>query len=91
MVEARGGRKQPYLAAWDVKQTANRIFGFDGWAPRLLELRCIGESPVEKDGRKGWHVGYIAIVQVEIDGFPTALGCRLRRRRGVRPDRHHLP
>jgi DNA recombination protein Rad52 len=70
MVEARGGRKQPYLAAWDVKATANRIFGFDGWAPRLLELRCIGESPVEKDGRKGWHVGYIAIVQVEIDGFP---------------------
>jgi len=72
MVEARGGRKQPYLEQHDVKRQANRIFGYDGWAPRLVELRCIGEEVFEgRDGKEGRRVGYLAIVEVTIDGFLT--------------------
>jgi DNA repair and recombination protein RAD52 len=69
MVEARGGRKQPYLAAFDVKATANRIFGHDGWAPQVVELRCIGEERFQRDGKDGCRVGYVAIVLVQVDGF----------------------
>jgi DNA recombination protein Rad52 len=69
MVEARGGRKQPYLETWDVKAAANRIFGYDGWGYTPTELRCIGEERFQKDGKDGCRVGYIAVVFVEIDGF----------------------
>ena len=69
MVEARGGKKQPYLAAFDVKATANRIFGHDGWAPQVVELRCIGEERFQRDGKDGCRVGYVAIVLVRVDGF----------------------
>lgn len=72
MVKSRGGGMSPHLEAWDVKARANMIFGFDGWGPRLVELRHIGTDAItNRDGKEGWHVGYIAIVQVEVDGFPT--------------------
>jgi DNA recombination protein Rad52 len=69
MVEARGGRKQPYLEQWDVKRRANEVFGYDGWGYTVSELRLIGEESFAKDGKDGRRVGYVAVVLVSVDGF----------------------
>jgi DNA repair and recombination protein RAD52 len=61
-----GGKSLNYLEAHYVKRTANRIFGYDGWSYVVDDLRIAGIEDIEKNGRKGVRVGYVAIVTVTV-------------------------
>eukprot|EP00965_Chrysotila_dentata_P031506 1050581-Pleurochrysis_carterae.AAC.1 len=37
--EGGGAGKVPYMEGWRVIDKAQRIFGFDGWSSKILELR----------------------------------------------------
>lgn len=50
-----------YIAAHHAIREANRIFGYDGWTRRGLEMQLIQD---EKKGDK-YYVGYVAKVEVE--------------------------
>lgn len=52
-VQVGGGRSAGYLKAYDVIETANRIFGFDGWSYRVIGTPECNEAGV-----------YSAIVEV---------------------------
>ena len=66
-----GSQQLSYLQAHDVKRTANRIFGYGGWSYSVESLDVISEEPVERNGRKGFRVGYRATVtaSVVIDNY----------------------
>jgi DNA repair and recombination protein RAD52 len=65
--EGSGGKKLSYLKTHDVKRTANRIFGYDGWSYVVEELVSLGSEPfVNSRGREGTRVGYRATVAVTI-------------------------
>ena len=59
-----GGKSLSYLQSHDVKRTANRIFGYDGWSYTVDELVCLGEEPFKRNGKDGFRVGYRATVTV---------------------------
>src|SRR6185312_16007225 len=61
-----GTQRLSYLQAHDVKRTANRIFGYGGWSYTVDSLDVIAEEPVEKNGRKGFRVGYRATVTATV-------------------------
>lgn len=63
------GKALSYLKAHDVKRTANRIFGYDGWSYRVAELVSLGEEPfTNRNGKEGLRVGYRAVVTVTAAG-----------------------
>lgn len=63
------GQKFSYIEGWDSIETANRIFGFDGWSSEThLELVFERERKIGKDQAPGWGVCYRARVRVTIDG-----------------------
>lgn len=63
------GKALSYLKAHDVKRTANRIFGYDGWSYRVAELVSLGEEPfTNRNGKEGLRVGYRAVVTVSAAG-----------------------
>jgi DNA recombination protein Rad52 len=65
--EGSGGKKLSYLTTHDVKRTANRIFGYDGWSYLVDDLISLGEEPFKNSkGREGIRVGYRATVTVTI-------------------------
>ena len=69
--EGGNGKKLSYLATHDAKRTANRIFGYDGWAYVVESLYHIGtETFKNRNGKEGIRVGYRATVTV------TAAGAR---------------
>lgn len=64
-----GGRGQSlsYIEAHHAIRTANEIFGIGGWGYSVERLEQLGEpEAVEKDGRKGYRVGYRAVVRVTL-------------------------
>lgn len=66
----QAGRNLPYVEGWHVINEANRIFGFDGWERRTVEMREVRPAElVTLKGRNGeeyeqWRVGYMARVRV---------------------------
>jgi DNA recombination protein Rad52 len=66
-----GGKNLSYLTTHDVKRTANRIFGFDGWSYVVNELTSLGEEqtkPRTELSTPGVRVGYRAVVTVTVAG-----------------------
>jgi DNA recombination protein Rad52 len=65
--QGSGGKSLSFLQSHDVKRTANRIFGYDGWSYTVDELVCLGEEPYKSSkGKEGVRVGYRATVTVQI-------------------------
>jgi DNA recombination protein Rad52 len=65
--QGSGGKSLNFLQSHDVKRTANRIFGYDGWSYTVDELVCLGEEPYKSSkGKEGTRVGYRATVTVRI-------------------------
>lgn len=62
----QGGRRIPYVDGWHVKNTANEIFGFDGWSQETPMLTCVfeGERPT-RNGKKP-YASYLARVRVTV-------------------------
>lgn len=68
--EGSRGMSLSYIEAHDAIRTANDIFGIGGWAYTVKELRLLGDEPTEnRSGKKGWRVGYLAVVEVFASGF----------------------
>lgn len=42
--ESGWGDKVPYIESWKAIETANRIFGFDGWNSETLETKLVSED-----------------------------------------------
>lgn len=62
-----GGKTLSYLQTHDVKRTANKIFGYDGWSYDVEEIVCLGEEPFKnRNGKEGIRVGYRATVSVQV-------------------------
>lgn len=79
MVDTRkqAGQTLSYVTAWRLIDLANRVFGFDGWASRLGEVRIVRESVVERTGRNDDGTSYakrsyVAVVQASMS--VSALG-----------------
>lgn len=67
--EGSRGASLSYIEAHDAIRTANDIFGVGGWDYQVVELAPLGEpEEVERNGRKGFRVGYGAIVLVNVYG-----------------------
>lgn len=66
-----GGRQLSYLEGHDVIRTANRIFGVGNWGYVVKDLVQAGQEQIERNGKVGAHVGYLATVEVWIksDGY----------------------
>lgn len=63
----QGGATVSYIDAWAVIESANRIYGYDGWEFQLQELTPCEHSEIKsKDGRDGWRVAYIATGVINI-------------------------
>jgi DNA repair and recombination protein RAD52 len=52
-----------YLEGYDIIDTANRIFGYDGWSYRIVSLEQISE---EVNTNQNHVIGYRAIVEVSV-------------------------
>jgi DNA recombination protein Rad52 len=56
------GKALSYIEGWHAIAEANRIFGFDGWERRTLDVKCVWEN-----SRQGHHAcSYIARVRVRV-------------------------
>ena len=42
--ESGWGDKGPYIESWKAIETANRIFGFDGWNSETLETKLVSNK-----------------------------------------------
>ena len=63
----RDGKGFSHLAAWDVRRTMNRIFGFGGWSADVTQMELISEREVtQRNGKTGWNVIYRAQCRVQI-------------------------
>ena len=56
-----GGRDLSYIEGWHAIAEANRIFGFDGWSSKTVELKMVYESSN--------LVSYIAKVRITVEGL----------------------
>ena len=69
------GAKLSYLETHHVIRTANAIFGFGNWGHEVVELRALNAVEVEgREGKKGWHVGYLCIVKLSVEGCQATSG-----------------
>jgi DNA recombination protein Rad52 len=65
----RGRSQFEYLAGHDVKRRANELFGFGNWGYTVKQIAEQEAVPVVKDnGTEGWHVAYMAEVEVQVRG-----------------------
>jgi DNA repair and recombination protein RAD52 len=71
---SQAGRSLSYIETWDAIETANRIFGFDGWGCNTVELRYLGTVEHKGSSKVGWKVAYLAIVRVRIGDAPEVEG-----------------
>ena len=77
---SQSGRSLSYVEGWHAIAEANRIFGFDAWTRETFDVRLVAErerkigekrdfnGKIEKPGKDGWGVSYIAKVRVTVDG-----------------------
>jgi DNA recombination protein Rad52 len=64
--KGRGSGQFQYLAGHDVKRRANEIFGFGNWGYRVIRIEQSEAVNVKGDGKEGWHIGYMAVVEVTV-------------------------
>jgi DNA repair and recombination protein RAD52 len=57
----QAGRELSYVEGWHVINEANRIFGFDGWERRTVEMREVRPPEIVGDKHR---VGYMARVRI---------------------------
>jgi recombination DNA repair RAD52 pathway protein len=59
-----------YIEAHHAIQEANRVFGFDGWANRIIKssVSCEQEGQ-DKYGNTQYEVCYSVVVEIEVRGF----------------------
>lgn len=64
----QSGMSLSYLAAWDVKATLIRVFGFGGFSSELIEARIIREDQVAQKSGSGtnWKITAQASVKLTI-------------------------
>jgi len=57
-----------YVEGWWVIHEANRIFGFAGWQPKILDLRLVNESEhiQSTTNKKGWIVSYLCLMEISV-------------------------
>lgn len=60
------GPKGDYIEGWHAIAEANRIFGFDGWSYRIVEISQCGEPTTNQNGNH--VVAFIARVEVTTGG-----------------------
>lgn len=62
----KNGPKLDYIEGWHAIAEANRIFGFDGWERRTLDMKEARPPELIKnrDGKEQWHVGYTCRVRI---------------------------
>lgn len=66
----RDGKGFSHLAAWDIRRTMNRIFGFANWSARVDHMELVNEREVQgKDGKTRWNVIYRARCTVEVGDY----------------------
>lgn len=66
----RDGKGFSHLAAWDIRRTMNRIFGFANWSARVDQMELVAEREVQgKDGKTRWNVVYRARCTVEVGDY----------------------
>lgn len=70
--EGFNGQRLAYLEGWQVIETANRIFGFDGWERHTKRELISTDECFSKGGQKMFAVSYLAQVEISV-------GCRIRR------------
>ena len=63
----QNGPKGDYLEGWFVEETANRIFGFDGWTSEILDL--IENTSPTQNQRQNWVVSFRAQVRITAKGI----------------------
>jgi DNA recombination protein Rad52 len=67
--KGRGGGQFEYLAGHDDKRRANELFGFGNWGYRVDRLEESARvEVVSEKGKEGWHISYMAIVEVTVRG-----------------------
>lgn len=67
---------QSHLAAWDVRRTLIRIFGFGGWDFTIVACDLVREIETEKDNRTRYTVVYRVLGRLTVkasDGTPLAV------------------
>mmetsp|Transcript_2121 Transcript_2121/g.6650 ORF Transcript_2121/g.6650 Transcript_2121/m.6650 type:complete len:409 (-) Transcript_2121:944-2170(-) len=62
--EGGSAGRVPYIEGWRVIEKAQKIFGFDGWSSRILEMKKEYEERVQSNQR--WQTAYTATVRVEL-------------------------
>ena len=64
----QGGSSLSYLAAWDVKATLIRVFGFGGFSSELTQAAILREEQVENSRKTGhnWKVTAQATVKLTV-------------------------
>lgn len=82
----KGGPKLDYIEGWHAIAEANRIFGFDGWERRTIEMTEVRPPELIKNhkGAELWHVGYMARVRVIVHQMIEQEGARPAMVRTVR-------
>lgn len=63
---SQSGRSFSYIEGYDVIDTANSIFGFDGWSMSVESIEPAGEWHVERNGREVRVTLYQAVVAVTV-------------------------
>lgn len=53
-----------YVEGWHAIAEANRIFGFDGWDRKTIEMKMLGEP--EQDSKQLWRVAYHCRVRITV-------------------------
>ena len=57
-----GGKKVTYMEGHDVYETANTIFGYNGWASNIIDVTV---DYCEQD-KGSWSIGVTAIVRITV-------------------------
>lgn len=67
---SQSGRTLAYIEGWWAISEANRIFGFGSWDQKVIDIKCVVETPrkIGRDKKDGWGVSYIARVCVDVRG-----------------------
>lgn len=66
---SKGGATLSYITGYHAIAAANDIFGEGNWQFRIKELICTDDESFERNGKKGYHVGYQCIGEVNIEFF----------------------
>lgn len=57
-----------YIESWHAIAEANRVFGFGMWSTRLIEMRHLGDTLDDKNGKTRYNTAYLALYEVSVQG-----------------------